>query len=296
MREVLISNLPMNTLRAHRFFSPAAAFLGLCLWFASLAAAQAQLSAAAQARMTEQIHAVMADKKTRTPVENKLSTQILMATREAASRGVFNPAAPRLHSKLVVGAAGTVELDVKGNITPALLKAIETEGGKIINSHPEANTVRVALPVAKITTIAARPEVRFIKPAVYGQPNTGAVDTEGDTTHQAIQARQTYGATGAGVTVGVLSDSIDDNVGSLAAAISSGDLDGNNTFIINGQGGTGEGEGLAMCEIVHDLVPDAVVLQDCGGVIGYRCSNCFRLARPCLVQFKGSGCERVGPL
>lgn len=50
-------------------------------------------------------------------------------------------------------------------------------------------------------------------------------------------------------------DSINYSVNSLGRAFNSGDLDVNNTFKIIGQEGKGEGEGLAMMEIVHDLAP-----------------------------------------
>ncbi len=90
---------------------------------------------------------------------------------------------------------------------------------------------------------------------VAASTGSGSVDSEGDATHRAIQARSQFGATGAGIRVGILSDSIDDTSGSYAAALASGDV--SPVTVIPGQAGTGEGEGLAMCEIVHDLAPGA---------------------------------------
>lgn len=87
------------------------------------------------------------------------------------------------------------------------------------------------------------------------ETNTGSVTSEGDATHRANQARATFGATGAGIKVGVLSDSIDDSSGSYAKALASGDV--SPVTVLSGQAGTGAGEGLAMLEIVHDLAPDA---------------------------------------
>lgn len=86
-------------------------------------------------------------------------------------------------------------------------------------------------------------------------PGSGSVDTEGDATHRAITARAQFGANGAGIRVGILSDSIDDTSGSYAAALASGDV--TPTTVLPGQAGNGEGEGLAMLEIVHDLAPGA---------------------------------------
>lgn len=85
--------------------------------------------------------------------------------------------------------------------------------------------------------------------------NTGSVTSEGDATHRADLARATFGATGAAIRVGVLSDSIDDTGGSYAAALASGDV--SPVRVLPGQAGSGAGEGLAMLEIVHDLAPDS---------------------------------------
>lgn len=85
--------------------------------------------------------------------------------------------------------------------------------------------------------------------------NTGSVTSEGDAAHRGPLARATFGATGAAVRVGVLSDSIDDANGSYAAALASGDV--SPVRVLPGQAGSGAGEGLAMLEIVHDLAPDS---------------------------------------
>ncbi len=82
---------------------------------------------------------------------------------------------------------------------------------------------------------------------------TGAATSEGDATHRANIARAQFGADGTAIRVGVLSDSIDDSSGSYAAAVASGDV--SPVTVLPGQAGTGEGEGLAMLEIIHDLAP-----------------------------------------
>jgi hypothetical protein len=80
---------------------------------------------------------------------------------------------------------------------------------------------------------------------------TNAINTsEGDTTHRANLARSTFGVSGSGIKVGVLSD----GVNSLASLQSSGDLPA--VTVLAGQAGSGD-EGSAMLEIIHDLVPNA---------------------------------------
>jgi uncharacterized repeat protein (TIGR01451 family) len=83
------------------------------------------------------------------------------------------------------------------------------------------------------------------------QPMMAANVSEGDITHRAMEARNFFGVTGAGVKIGVLSD----GVNSLAALQASGDLPPGVT-VLSGQAGSGN-EGCAMLEIVHDLAPNA---------------------------------------
>lgn len=102
-----------------------------------------------------------------------------------------------------------------------------------------AATVREKL--ARVLTDAATPN------AATGQ---GSQTSEGDATHRADDARGTFGVSGAGVTIGVLSD----GVSSLAASQALGDL--GPVTVLPGQTGSGD-EGTAMLEIIHDLAPGA---------------------------------------
>ncbi len=74
--------------------------------------------------------------------------------------------------------------------------------------------------------------------------------SEGVVTHRANIVHSSYGITGAGVKVGVLSDGVD----SLATLQASGDLPA--VTVLSGQAGSGD-EGSAMLEIVHDVAPGA---------------------------------------
>ncbi|HKA36977.1 MAG TPA: S8 family serine peptidase, partial [Thermoanaerobaculia bacterium] len=83
-------------------------------------------------------------------------------------------------------------------------------------------------------------------PSVPAKTNT----SEGRVTHRADLAASTFGATGAGIKVGVLSD----GVNSLASLQASGDLPA--VTVLAGQAGSGD-EGSAMLEIVFDMAPSA---------------------------------------
>ncbi len=95
-----------------------------------------------------------------------------------------------------------------------------------------------------------------------GTPITwqGSVGTEGDLTHQALDARGSYGVNGAGLKIGVLSD----GVTSRALSQATGDLPPNCgtppcLTVLAGQAGAGD-EGTAMMEIIHDMVPGASLI------------------------------------
>ena len=85
----------------------------------------------------------------------------------------------------------------------------------------------------------------------------GSVGTEGDVTHQTLDARGAFGLTGAGLKIGVLSDGIT----SHALSQATGDLPPDCgtppcLTVLPGQAGAGD-EGTAMLEIIHDMAPGA---------------------------------------
>jgi len=92
----------------------------------------------------------------------------------------------------------------------------------------------------------------------------GAVTAEGDETHRAFDARGAFGVTGAGLKIGVLSDSAN-NTGAAAAAQASGDLPPTCpgpggpclTIVQDFSSPTAADEGTAMMEIIHDMAPGA---------------------------------------
>lgn len=200
-----------------------------------------------------QIQALEAEKAARTPAQQKMDSQLVYAL-EMARTGMIAPGVTRLQIGVQPDATGRVRVDLDATVTPDLLNAITQSGGQVINSFAEFHAVRAVVPLALTETLAGRAEVKFIRPAVPYLTHTGSVDSEGDVTHRAAEARRTFGVDGTGVRVGVLSDSVD----YLSLAQSTGDLPPN-VAILPGQSGVGQGngEGTAMLEIVYDLAPGA---------------------------------------
>jgi hypothetical protein len=245
---------PPRRWRGNWFLPVAAIFAGLV----ATASAQHQppLSEAARQNADQQIAALWSIKAGLTKTQQKLDSQFIFAMRQDAN-GIIHPKVPKLRHGLKFLPDGRIRVEIVGTVTPGLLADIKNAGGTVIGSWPGAKSVLAMMPLAKIETLAAREEITFIRPAP--ESRRSAVDSEGDTTHSAITARANYGVNGIGIKVGVLSDSIDNGSNALSAAITSGNIDANNTYVIPGQAGTGDGEGLAMCEVVHDLAPGAAI-------------------------------------
>src|SRR5262249_53984299 len=78
--------------------------------------------------------------------------------------------------------------------------------------------------------------------------NAATVSSQGDVAHNVAAARNFFGVSGAGVKIGVLSDSVD----FLAQSVATGNLPPDVTVLPGQSGVPGTGEGTAMLEIVHD--------------------------------------------
>ncbi len=97
---------------------------------------------------------------------------------------------------------------------------------------------------------------------VTGGPKQGSVDSQGDATHRAADARATFNVNGSGLKIGILSDSAN-ATGALTAAQTSGDMPPTcpvvtgPCFTMVQDFGSGSDEGTAMMEIIYDLAPGA---------------------------------------
>ena len=206
---------------------------------------QLQLSQSA----TTQIKAIIAEKRTWTPVQQKIDSNLLIAAKRQSGQALA-PGFPVMQSAVKIDAAGKTMVDIRATVTPRLLDHIRALGGVIENAHPRFSAVRATIPVGQVQTLAADPDVRAIRPA--DELYINKIDTsEGDIAHRAAAARSMFSVDGTGIQVGVLSDSVD----SLASLQSSGDLPATVTVLPGQSGNPGSSEGTAMLEIVHDLVP-----------------------------------------
>ena len=164
-----------------------------------------------------------------------------------------------------------VMVDIRAEVTPAVLARIRDFGGTVITSVPSYEAIRAEIPVRAVEMLAALDAIRTIRPAAEARtraqastrspaPRTRTADfpvtrkddtSEGDVAHRANSARRIHSVDGTGIGIGVISD----GVRSLADRQATGDLPARVT-VLPGQAGRGD-EGTALLEIVHDLAPGA---------------------------------------
>ena len=112
------------------------------------------------------------------------------------------------------------------------------------------------MPVSAIPALEAIPNLRLAQP-FYALRNAGSVTSQGDKAARTEASRRVFGVSGAGITVGVLSDSFD-CLGTAAAGSSSGDLPPSVLVIQEiSDCANAVDEGRALLEVVHDVAPGA---------------------------------------
>jgi regulation of enolase protein 1 (concanavalin A-like superfamily) len=156
---------------------------------------------------------------------------------------------------------GMVRIQASAKKDAAVLIAeLERLGATQVDHHQRL--VNAWLPIGNISHLPELSELQFVKPVYWVKGDIGSVDSQGDLALQAIAARQNYCVNGAGVRIGVLSDSYN-FLGGAAAGVTSGDLpgpgnpNGFTTAVTNVADSGNSDEGRAMIEIVHDLAPGA---------------------------------------
>ena len=184
-----------------------------------------------------------------------------------------------------------VLVDIKASVSSELLNTIRQAGGRVIDADPSGTIrARIPLNLVEPLAAAWRRsfhqggiagqaqrrvsefggnEFSGLRPLAVslrgrieqGPPNLlrnlglaffiGLTSTQGTVTHDALGAIRAFGANGAGVRVGVLSDSAE----FIPALIASGDLPPDTQNVADIQEGPGSSEGSAMMEIVYDMAP-----------------------------------------
>jgi hypothetical protein len=117
-----------------------------------------------------QIQVLQQEKASRTPIQQKIDSQLLYALQKTHKTG----SSTELRPTVKIDSSGNVLVDIDAKVTDSLLGNIKHVGGKILNSFPRDHTVRAKLPLAQVEFIAGLPEVKFIQPAVEATTRKGS--------------------------------------------------------------------------------------------------------------------------
>jgi hypothetical protein len=96
-----------------------------------------------------------------------------------------------------------------------------------------------------------------VDPVYKPKASVGSYPTDADPVIHSDTFRSTFGVDGTGVKVGVISDSINEVGGGIAASVATGDLPPNVQVLEDELDGQGADEGRAMSEIIHHIAPGA---------------------------------------
>jgi hypothetical protein len=110
-----------------------------------------------------QINALNQEKKTRTPAQQKIDSNVLYTLRMLAGM----PAAPgvdSLETGVELDANNNIAVDMVANVTDSLLNMLAGVGAHILYSNAGLRSIRALIPPSRIEDIAASPDVIFISP------------------------------------------------------------------------------------------------------------------------------------
>jgi hypothetical protein len=170
---------------------------------------------------------------------------------------------------------GGSPLDVSGNTVgvelvgigtlAAFERSMQAQGLSIQSITPNDKAIAGFIPIGMLSQVAQSPDVLHItpldKPIAHQE---GEAPNQADQAMQVAEARSTYGLTGEGVTIGVISDSVNQVGNGLANSEASGDLPDDVRVIHDGTSDDTD-EGRALLEEIYDLAPDASLVFDTAG-------------------------------
>ena len=203
----------------------------------------------------------------RTDPDSRISSDLQRVYQEATDSRRGAPAdLQAAHPQLRLGKnAATVLVHITARDVAALLPALQARGFAVVASRPDLHFVDGMLPVAQLAPGAGGLEALApqgllgVLPVWRPVAHSGRVTTQADYALEAARTRATRlkNLDGAGVRVGVLSDSFNSLKGA-ANDVASGDLPAAGVQVLSDLGdGEGTDEGRAMCQLIYDLAPGA---------------------------------------
>ena len=134
------------------------------------------------------------EKNSRTPVERKISSQLLQAIREHYGKQMVEGLRLR-PANVHADATGVLLVDINAEVSDGLLGRIKASGGTIVFSSKQFHSVRAKVTLPMAEAIATYNEVRFIKPAAIAH-------TQGNKTNKPPALNNQPGETPAFISAG----------------------------------------------------------------------------------------------
>lgn len=166
-----------------------------------------------------------------------------------------------LYERLMFDGQGRVDVHFSGEDVLDVLDAVKQVGFEPLYVQPAHLSLDGFLPVnaiPQLSNILANFSVG-VGPNLRPMTSVGSVTSEADIVLQSRRLRESLpvGYNGAGVRIGVLSDSYN-NLGGAAADVTSGDLPAVVT-VVQDLGSGGSDEGRAMLQLVYDVAPGSTL-------------------------------------
>jgi PKD repeat protein len=191
----------------------------------------------------------------------------LRSSGPVALRSALQASHPDLKFSNGSAAAPAVLVRITAKDVVALLPSLTSRGFMVVASYPQLHFVEGTLPISQLSgdgrgveALAAQGLMGVL--ASYRPENhVGLVTSQADYVLEAARTRAYRrtstgaGVSGAGVRIGVLSDSFDALKGA-ATDVASGDLPAAGVQVLSDITGSTD-EGRAMCQLIHDLAPDS---------------------------------------
>lgn len=150
----------------------------------------------------------------------------------------------------------TIDFLARNGKGAALKTQLDAVGAK--NLARRGRLISGQLPISALDEVTTMESLHSAEPS-WMRVRTSSVTSQGDSAMNADDARSQNGFDGTGVTVGVLSDSYNQNGGAVTAQddIDSGDLPPTERITILDDQVQGSDEGRAMMQLIHDVAPGA---------------------------------------
>jgi Subtilase family len=169
---------------------------------------------------------------------------------------------------LTLSRSGEVLVDVyvNGDMSAAR-RALEMTGMRVeaVSDREPERIVEGWLGPREAVDTAALSSTKAVLAVMGGGTDVGSVTSQGDAAHNGPAARA-LGFNGAGVTVGVISDSMNQQGGGIAGSVGTGDLPTDTVSLADAVGASDEGR--AMSEIIYDEAPGIPKLRFSTGGTG----------------------------